>query len=92
MADTLRFQAERPLTYRDRLIIEEEVTLGDRPLRADLLLIRRDPTVALPFPFCFLGAQTLVEYKSPDDAATQADLVQLEIYGLLYAQREGSVA
>ena len=79
-------------TYSDRLIIEEEVALGDMPLRADLLLIRRDPTVALPFPFGFLGAQTLVEYKSPDDAATQADLVQLETYGLLYAQREGIVA
>jgi hypothetical protein len=75
--------------YGDRLIVEEEVVLGDMPLKADLLLIRRDPTVALPFPFDLLGERTLVEYKSPDDAATQADLVKLEIYGLLYAWREG---
>jgi hypothetical protein len=75
--------------YGDRLIVEEEVALGDMPLKADLLLIRRDPTVALPFPFSFLGAQTLVEYKSPDDAAKQEDLVKLEIYSLLYALREG---
>jgi len=30
-----------------------------------------------------------VEYKSPDDTATQEDLIKLEIYGLLYALREG---
>ncbi|ETX07273.1 MAG: hypothetical protein ETSY2_12175 [Candidatus Entotheonella gemina] len=75
--------------YGNRLDIEEEVSLGDMPLRADLLLIRRDPEIALPFPFSLLGERTLVEYKSPDDAATHDDLVRLEIYGLLYAQREG---
>ena len=75
--------------YGDRLLVEEEVSLGDMPLKADLLLIRRDPTVALPFPFDFLGERTLVEYKSPDDTATQEDLAKLEIYGLLYALREG---
>lgn len=78
--------------YGDRLVIEEEVSLGDMPLRADLLLIRRDPEVSLPFPFSLLGGHTLVEYKSPDDAATQADLVKLETYGLLYSQREGLVS
>ena len=30
-----------------------------------------------------------MEYKSPDDTATQEDLAKLEIYGLLYALREG---
>lgn len=75
--------------YGDRLLVEEEVSLGDMPLRADLLLIRRDPAVVLPFPFHFLGEHTLVEYKSPDDAATQEDLAKPEIYGLLYALREG---
>src|SRR6266487_2641015 len=68
--------------------LSTSVVLGDMPLKADLLLIRRDPTVVLPFPFDLLGERTLVEYKSPDDAATQADLVKLEIYGLLYAWRE----
>jgi hypothetical protein len=75
--------------YGNRLIIEEEVALGDMPLRVDLLLIRRNPAVHLPFPFSLLGQRTLVEYKSPDDAATQEDLIKLEIYGLLYAIREG---
>ncbi len=52
------------LDYGDRLIVEKEVPLGDMPLKADFLLIRRDPSVPLPFPFCFLGVETLVEYKS----------------------------
>ncbi len=78
--------------YGDRLVIEEEISLGDMPLRADLLLIRRDPNASLPFPFSLLGERTLVEYKSPDDVATHADLVKLETYGLLYAQREGLAA
>jgi len=77
--------------YGHHLIVEEEVSLGDMPLRADLLLIRRDPRVLLPFPLSLLGARTLVEYKSPDDGATQDDLVKLAIYGLLYAQRAGLV-
>ncbi|MBI1929003.1 hypothetical protein HYR99_32750 [Candidatus Poribacteria bacterium] len=74
--------------YGDRLIIQEEVNLGDMPLRADLLLIRRDTSIELPYPFNFLGQQTLLEYKGPDTIANQSDLVQLEIYGLLYQQKE----
>jgi len=74
--------------YGDRLIIEEEVQLGDMPLRADLVIIRRDPHVELPFPFEYLGAVTLAEYCGPDEAAQQDDLVRLEIYGLLYHRRE----
>jgi hypothetical protein len=73
--------------YGDRLDIEEEVNLGDLPLRADLVLIRRDPTVALPYPFNHLGATTLVEFKGPHETAGQKALTDLEIYGLLYHQR-----
>ena len=69
------------------LEVQETVTLGDLPLEADLLLIRRDPAQELPFPYNFLGQYTLVEYKSPDDTADQAALVQLESYGLLWLQR-----
>ena len=74
--------------YGDQLIIQEEVNLGDMPLRVDLLLIRRDASIELPYPFNFLGGQTLVEYKGPGEIANQADLVQLETYGLLYQQKE----
>ncbi len=77
------------LRYSDRLIIRDKLPLGDLPLEADLLLIRRDPAVVLPYPLQFLGQQTLIEYKSPDDTADQAALAQLEIYGMLYCRREG---
>jgi hypothetical protein len=76
------------LSYTDRLLIREQLPLGDLPLQADLLLIRRDPAASLPYPLEFLGRQTLVEFKSPDDTADQAALEQLEIYGLLYVRRE----
>src|SRR5262249_53547458 len=71
--------------------VHEPVPLGDLPLEADLLLIRRDPAQPLPFPYDFLGQYTLVEYKSPDDTADQAALVQLEAYGLLWLQRAKQV-
>jgi hypothetical protein len=77
------------LRYSDRLIIRDKLPLGDLPLEADLLLVRRDPAVVLPYPLQFLGRQTLVEYKSPDDTADQAALEQLEIYGMLHCRREG---
>ncbi|HKI32472.1 MAG TPA: hypothetical protein VKA46_11430 [Gemmataceae bacterium] len=76
------------LSYADRIIIQEQLPLGDLPLEADLLLLRRDPKVVLPFPLEHLGQRTLVEFKSPDDTADQAALEQLEIYGMLYVRRE----
>ena len=77
--------------YGDRLVIEAEVPLGEMPLRADLVLIRQRPAAQepLPYPFNHLGWQTLVEYKGPEEAAQEADLQVLEIYGLLYQLREG---
>jgi hypothetical protein len=70
--------------YGDRLEIQEEVNLGDVPLRVDLVLIKREPGVALPYPFNHLGDVTLLSYKGPEDTASQTDLRQLEIYALLY--------
>jgi hypothetical protein len=73
--------------YGDRLEIQEEVNLGDAPIRADLVLIRRDPKVGLPYPLNDLGAITLVEFKGPKETAGQKALTRLEIYGLLYYER-----
>jgi len=73
--------------YEDRLIIEEEVPLGEMPLKLDILIRPRILVQELPFPFCHLGGQTIVEYKSPEDTAEHADLVQLEIYALMYQRR-----
>jgi hypothetical protein len=83
LADLLRQR------YGDRLVIHENVPLGDLPLEADLLLIRRDLQQALPYPFALLGERTLVEFKSPDESADQAALQQLETYAMLYLQRAG---
>ena len=43
------------LSYADRIIVQEQLPLGDLPLEADLLLLRRDPKVMLPFPLEYLG-------------------------------------
>lgn len=73
--------------YGDRLEIQEEVNLGELPLRVDLVLIKRAPGVVLPYPFNHLGDVTLLSYKGPEDTASQVDLRQLEIYALLYQDR-----
>ncbi|MBC8232928.1 hypothetical protein H8E77_25580 [bacterium] len=75
--------------YGSLLTIEDEVNLGEMPLRLDLLLIPRYPVVELPYPFCHLGQRTLASYKGPGDTAGQPSLVQLLTYALLYQQREG---
>ena len=75
--------------YGNLLTIEDEVSLGDMPLRVDLLLIPRYPVTELPYPFCHLGQRTLASYKGPGDTAGQPSLVQLLTYALLYQQREG---
>ena len=75
--------------YGSLLNIEDEVNLGEMPLRLDLLLIPRHSDIALPYPFCYLGPRTLASYKGPGDTAGQPSLVQLLTYALLYQQREG---
>jgi hypothetical protein len=76
------------LSYDDKLSIEEEVPLGEMPLRLDILLCPRVLAPELPFPFCYLGGQTIAEYKGPDDTGEHSDLVQLEIYALMYQRRK----
>ena len=76
------------LSYDDKLRIEEEVPLGEMPLRLDILLCPRVLVQELPFPFCYLGGQTIAEYKGPDDTGEHSDLVQLEIYALMYQRRK----
>lgn len=73
--------------YGDRLEIQEEVNLGEMPWRIDLVIIRRDPAVTLPYPLDHLGTTTLLSFKGPEDTAGQPDLRQLEIYALLYQHK-----
>jgi hypothetical protein len=51
--------------YSSLLDIEDEVNLGDMPLRIDFLIIPRYPVVELPYPFCYFGQRTLASYKGP---------------------------
>jgi len=74
--------------YGDLLEILDEVLLGRMPPRLDMVIIRRDPQVALPFPFCYLGPITVVEFKGPDEIAGQPELVKLEGYSLLYQYQQ----
>jgi hypothetical protein len=74
--------------YSSLLDIEDEVNLGDMPLRIDLLIIPRYPIIELPYPFCHLGQRTLASYKGPGDTAGQKSGVQLLTYALLYQQQE----
>jgi len=74
--------------YDGLLFIENEVNLGEMPLRLDLLIIPCYPVIELPYPFCYLGQRTLTSYKGPGDKAEQSSLVQLLNYSLLYQQRE----
>ncbi|NDK13177.1 MAG: hypothetical protein COY42_04510 [Armatimonadetes bacterium CG_4_10_14_0_8_um_filter_66_14] len=74
--------------YADRLEVQTEVPLGELPLRADFLLIRRAPELPLPFPLSHLGSTTLMEYKGPDETVSQKDLQLLGIYADLYVYRE----
>lgn len=76
------------LSYAGRLDVQDNLHLGELPLQTDLL-VRRDPTLNLPYPLGFLGATTLIELKSPSDLADQSALEQLVIYALLYVRREG---
>ena len=76
--------------YESLIAIENEVNLGDMPLRIDLLLTPRYSAIELPYPFCYLGPRTLASYKGPGDLAGHSSLVQLLTYALLYQQREES--
>jgi hypothetical protein len=74
--------------YADRLEVQTEIPLGEMPLRADFLLIRRAPDLPLPFPLSHLGSTTLMEFKGPDETVSQKDLQLLGIYADLYVYRE----
>ena len=74
--------------YGGCLDITPEYPLGEMPLRADFLLVRRDADAELPFPLNLLGQTTLLEFKGPDDTASQLDLQLLGIYADLYVYQE----
>jgi len=75
--------------YGDRLHIQREFPLGELPLRADFILIRRRPEVDLPYPLNYLGQTTLMEYEGPDETVSQPHLQLLDIHAHLYVFQQG---
>jgi hypothetical protein len=74
--------------YKDRLEIEREFPLGELPLRADFIIIRRYPDVELPYPLNYLGQTTLMEYEGPDETVSQPHLQLLGIHAHLYLYQQ----
>jgi len=74
--------------YAEFFDIQSALKLGEMPLEADLVLIRKPEGVEPPFPFNHLGQRTIGEFKGPHDTANQDSLAQLEVYGILYQQQE----
>jgi len=78
--------------YADRLEIQREFPLGELPLRADFILIRRQPGATLPDPFDYLGERTLLEFEGPDETVSQPHLQLLGIHAHLYLYQQALAA
>ena len=68
-----------PVTY------EQEVQLGEDPVRLDFLIIKKDPSVVLNDPIGeFFKAVNLFEYKSPEDGLSIDDFYKAVGYAFIY--------
>ncbi|MBQ4468736.1 MAG: hypothetical protein II917_01160 [Synergistaceae bacterium] len=68
-----------PVTY------EQEIQLGEDPVRLDFLIIKKDAGVVLNDPIGeFFRAVNLFEYKSPEDGLSIDDFYKALGYGLIY--------
>ena len=69
----------------DSLIFIPEYNLSKEPLRADLLIIRKEPDVQIANEIgkIFKG-HNIIEYKSPDDGLTIDDFYKTAAYACLY--------
>ncbi len=70
---------------RAQLTYEQEIQLGEDPIRLDFLIIKKDTAVALTDPIGeFFRAVNLFEYKSPEDGLSIDDFYKVQGYGLIY--------
>ena len=68
-----------PVTY------EQEMQLGEDPIRLDFLIIKKNSELTLSDPIGeFFRGVNLFEYKSPEDGLTIDDFYKAEGYGLIY--------
>lgn len=64
---------------------EQEVQLGEDPIRLDFLIVKKDESVVLSDPIgAFFKSVNLFEYKSPEDGLSIDDFYKAQGYGLIY--------
>ena len=64
---------------------EQEIQLGEDPIRLDFLILKKDASVVLTDPIGeFFKAVNLFEYKSPEDGLSIDDFYKAQGYGLIY--------
>lgn len=64
---------------------EQEIQLGEDPIRLDFLILKKDASVILTDPIGkFFKAVNLFEYKSPEDGLSIDDFYKAQGYGLIY--------
>jgi hypothetical protein len=71
--------------YKDILKIETEHELSQKPLRVDLLVVRKDGSREITNPIAsFYKRYNLIEYKSPDDELSIDDYFKVIGYAGIY--------
>lgn len=72
-------------SYRQNLDFEDEHTLSKEPIKMDLLVIKKDKSIAITNQIgdIFRG-HNILEYKSPDDNITIDDYYKTMAYAYLY--------
>ena len=64
---------------------EQEVQLGEEPVRLDFLIIKKNGSVQLTDPIGrFFRSCNLIEYKSPEDSLSVDDFYKAQGYALIY--------
>ena len=71
--------------FKDDLIFETEYELSRKPLRMDVLIIKKKQGTKLKHPFAsFFRDYNIIEYKSPKDNLTIDDFYKVIGYALFY--------
>lgn len=64
---------------------EQEIQLGEDPIRLDFLIIKKNPAIVLNDPIGeFFKSVNIFEYKSPEDGLSIDDFYKIQGYGLIY--------
>lgn len=70
---------------RDDLTFEKEYNLNTKPLEADLLIIKKNPTAEIKNEIgAFFRGHNIIEYKSPEDGLNINTFYKVQGYACLY--------